>query len=375
MSTVRKALIEQAIVDQDRQASKRQKEAAKQYFAARQGDRKAMEWLVEGISTSDVPSLLTPAVNVDFLAQYADQPVVWDQIAEEYQADSLGAVEFGSFDFDTSNLPDVSDGDAYVGAGLPGVPEYGEYPAVKFTTEALQAELRKNGVRLRASFEAMMKMRNFDMIGRATAAFARYAAEQEDITLAKEFVTTAGAINAAFTDLVGNTALTLTSLQAAKAQARNITVDGRRVSARDFALVVGSGLIDTAEDILSVQTVERTSGSDTFTIAPRNGDVTPVNFWALEQVGGAVTPGATDDYWFLVPRNGARAAFLETFLSGYRAPSITIRDSGHFTIGGGAVPSREGRFEDDSVEVRGRHIVQATALTPSIVIASNGSGV
>lgn len=375
MSTVRKALIEQAIVDQDRHASKRQKEAAKNYFAALKGDRKAMEWLVEGISTSDIPALLTPAINVQFLAQYADQPIVWNQIAEEYTADTLGTVEFGSFDFDTSDLPDVSDGDAYVGAGLPGVPEYGEYPAVKFTTEALEAELRKNGVRFRFSWEAQMKARNFDMIGLSTAKFARYAAEQEDITLAKQFVNTAGTINAAFTDLAGNTALSLASLQAAKAAARNVTVDGRRVTARDYALVVGSALVETAQDILSIREVERTSGSDVFNIAPRNGDVSVVDFWALEQVGGAVTPGATDDYWFLVPRNGARAAFLEVFLSGYRVPSVTVKDSGHFSIGGGAVPERDGRFEDDSVETRGRHVVQATALTPSIVIASNGSGV
>lgn len=372
--SARKSLIEKAIIDQDRKATSRQKEAAEKYFAAIQGDSKAMEWLVEGISTSDVPALLTPAINIQFLAQYADQPIVWNQIADEYTADYLGAVQFGSFEFDTSNLPSVNDGDAYVGAGLPGVAEFGEYPAVKYATEQLEAELRKSGVRFRFSWEAQMKARNFDHIALSTAKFARYAAEQEDIALAKQFVSTAGVINSAFTDLASNPALDLESLQAAKAAARNVLVDGRRVTARDYALVVGSALVDQANDILSVRSVERTDGSDVYTIAPRNSDVSVVDFWALEQVGGFATPGATDDYWFLVPRGGARSAFLEIFLDGYRTPSITVKDSGHFTLAGGAVPAREGAFEDDSIETRGRHLVEATALTPSIVIASNGSG-
>jgi len=371
---IRKSLIEKAIVDQDRNASQRQREAGENYFKAIQGDRKAMEWLVEGISTSDVPALLTPALNVQFLAQYAEQPIVWNQIAEEYTSSTLDNVEFGSFTFDSSDLIGVHDGDEYVGAGLPGVAEYGEYPAVKYTTEQLEAKLRKNGVRFRFSWEAQMKARNFDHIALSTAQFARYAAEQEDITLAKQFVSTAGVINTGFTDLALNPALDLESLQAAKAAARNVVVDGRRVSARDFALVVGSALVDRADDILSVRTVERTDGSDVYTIAPRNSDVSVVNFWALEQVGGSATPGTTDDYWFLVPRGGARAAFLEVFLEGYRTPLISVKDSGHFSISGGAIPAREGRFEDDSIETRGRHVVEATALTPELVIASDGSG-
>ena len=371
---IRKSLIEKAIVDQDRNASQRQREAGENYFKAIQGDRKAMEWLVEGISTSDVPALLTPALNVQFLAQYAEQPIVWNQIAEEYTSSTLDNVEFGSFTFDSSDLIGVHDGDEYVGAGLPGVAEYGEYPAVKYTTEQLEAKLRKNGVRFRFSWEAQMKARNFDHIALSTAQFARYAAEQEDVTLAKQFVSTAGVINTGFTDLALNPALDLESLQAAKAAARNVVVDGRRVSARDFALVVGSALVDRADDILSVRTVERTDGSDVYTIAPRNSDVSVVNFWALEQVGGSATPGTTDDYWFLVPRGGARAAFLEVFLEGYRTPLISVKDSGHFSISGGAIPAREGRFEDDSIETRGRHVVEATALTPELVIASDGSG-
>lgn len=373
MSQTRIQRIQESIVDIDRKMTSRQREASKLYFEARKGDYNAANRLAEGISTSDIPTLLTGAVNVDFLAQYADQPIVWDQIAEEYTADTIGTIEFGGFDIDPSSLPPVKDGEFYVGAGLPGVGEYDEYPAVKFTTEALEADLRKNGVRLRVSFEAMIKSRNFDFIARSTAAFARYAAEQEDITLAKEFVSTAGAINAGFTNLTGDPALSLAALGDAKALSRQATVNGRRINPRGFKLVTGSALADTATDILAIRNVSRTDGSDVYDIRPNNGDVTAVNFWALDSVGGYTTPGATDNYWFLVPTGTARPAFIEAFLEGHRNPTVSIKDSDHFYLGGGAVPVREGAFTDDSLETRGRHIVKATALELAGVIESDGT--
>jgi hypothetical protein len=373
MST-RKQIIENAMERLDSTATKRQKEASKLYVGAKQGDMKAQNKLREGISTSDIPELLTPAINVEFLAKYAEQPTVWEQIAESYESRTLGTIDFGDFDFDTSELPPQNDGDEYVGAGLPGVAEYGEYPAVKFTTEQLTAELRKNGVRLRVSWEALIKMGDFDLIGRSTSAFARYAAEQEDITLAKQFVGTAGAINTAFTNLAGNTALTLESLGAAKTLSRAATVGGRRVNARSFSLVTGGALSDQASQLLAIKNVQRTAGSDVYDISPANGDVSPVNFWALDQVGGYTTPGATDDYWFLVPQGTARPAFLEVFLEGHRAPEISIKDSGHFYISGGEVPARQGSFREDDVETRARHVVQATLFESAGVIESDGTG-
>lgn len=114
----RKTFVENAIIAVDRNQTDRQREASKLYFQALAGDQRARFNLMEGISTSDIPELLTPAFNAQFLAEYAAQPIVWDQIADEYIADNLGTIEFGDFSFDTSQLPPVSDGDAYVGAGL-----------------------------------------------------------------------------------------------------------------------------------------------------------------------------------------------------------------------------------------------------------------
>lgn len=378
--TDRKLMIENAIVDIDRKATDRQREAGKLYLAARSGDQKARHALIEGISTSDIPTLLAPAINVEFLANYADQPVVWNEIAETViDAPRFGAVEFAGFDFDVENLKGVNNGEQYVGAGLPGVGEYGEYPALGFTTEQLDAELNKNGVRLRISWEAMMNSGNVDIIGRATQAFARYAAEQEDIALAKQFVGTDASINASFVEANDGTdpnpALTLESLEKVLAQASRINVGtGRHVNARSFRLVTTSALAQTARQILSTTEVRRTEGTSVLLQSPALGNVDYTNFWALDAVGSYDTAGATDAYWFVVPQGTSRPAFAEVFLQGYRAPLITIKDSGQFTLAGGAVPSREGSFESDDIEVRGRHIVGAAVIAPEIVVASNGTG-
>ena len=378
--TDRKSLIENAIVEIDRKANDRQREAGKLYLAARSGDQKAKHQLVEGISTSDIPALLAPAINVEFLANYADQPVVWNEIAETViDAPRFGVVEFGGFDFDVEALKGVHDGDTYVGAGLPGVGELGEYPALGFTTEQLDADLRKNGVRLRISWEAIMNSGNVDIIGRATQAFARYAAEQEDIALAKQFVSTAGVINASFVEANDGTnpnpALTLDSLEKVIAQASRINVgSGRHVNARSFRLVTTSALAQTARQILSTTEVRRTEGSDVLLQSPALGNVNYTNFWALDSVGSFTTAGAVDDYWFIVPQGTSRPAFAEVFLAGYRTPLISIKDSGQFTLAGGVVPAREGSFELDDIEVRGRHVVGAAAIAPQIVVGSDGTG-
>lgn len=373
--TNRKTLIENAIIEIDRNANERQREAGKLYLSALSGDIKAKHALQEGIATSDIPEVLTPVVNIQFLAQYADQPIVWDTIVDDtVESVSLGKVEFGGFDFDTSALLGDHDGDTYVGAGLPGVGEYGEYPAVVHTSEELEAELRKGGVRLRISWEALIKLGNFDMIGAATRAFARYAAEQEDIALAKQFVSSAGVVNTNFTGITGNPALSLSALEAAIEQSSLATVNGRPVNARNYQLVVPTTLGQTARNVLSITQVERTAGADTFTLAPNTGGVSLTEFWALQSVGNYTTAGTMDGSYFLVPKGTARPAFVEVFLQGYRQPAIHIKDTGAFALGGGVVPTRDGSFELDDVEVKGRHVVGASVIEPTGIVFSDGSG-
>lgn len=380
----RKILAEREIARLSERATPRQIEAGKRLFSALEGDMKSRHWLQEGISTSDVPTLLQPSTNVLFLNEYAQYPTVWSEIAEDYTAPATsinGTTTWGSFEFDASQLEGDNDGDTFVGAGLPGVGEYDEYPAVSYAVRQLSAGGRKHGERIRFSWEAGLATGDFNWLPRAARFFARGAAEQEDVALAKEFVSTSGTVNSEFTTITGNPALSLPALETALSQAGAATSPtGRPLGATSYRLVTTPALSQTAANILSITRMQETDGSIVYDRSARTGNVTASNFAMLATVGNYTTPGEVDDYWFLVPQGTANPAFLEIFLDGYRTPLITIKDSGHFTLGGGAVPVREGNFEVDDVESRIRHWVGASYLvdtdgTPEVpVFVSTSAG-
>jgi hypothetical protein len=367
-------LVEQEIARIEESATKRQLEAAKLYFAAKQGDLRAKLSLQEGISSSDIPTVLQPTVQVEFLAQYAALPAVWDQIATEYTVEDFGVIKFGDFQLDPSSLLD-NNGEEYVAGGLPVVGEYDEYPAVKFATQELNKTIdRKHGVRARMSWESLRRVGNFDIIGRFTQTFAEYAVQQEDIALAKLFVNTDGSVGSAFDgqQLDSDDAISLTTLEEALAQSRDARVNGRRIGASTYKLIYGSGLATTVNNLLSIQNIERTDGNGTYNInaAGITGPYRPIEFPTLDTVSG----GATDNWWFVVPETTVRPQFLEVFLSGARTPLISIKDSGHFALSGGEVPVREGSFDEDDIQTRVRHIVEAVNVTNDGFVYSTGAG-
>jgi len=375
-------IVENAISQIEENTTKRQAEAAKLYFAATSGDVRAKVMLQEGISSSDIPTLLQPAIQVQFLAQYAAIPVAWDQIAQEYTVDNFGPIKFGDFQVDPSSLI-ANNGEEFISGGLPVVGEYDEYPAVKFTTSSTDKSIdRKRGVRARLSWESLRRVGNFDIIGQFTQQFALYAAQQEDITLARLFTTTAGAVGSAFSGkgLAANSQLgtavnapiTLTAIDAALAQSRAARVNGRPIGASTYKLIHGAGLSTTVNQLLSIQEVRRTVGSDLLTINAgiTTGPLRNIEFNSLDVVSG----NTIDKWWFIVPETNVRPQFLEVFLSGERTPVISIKDSGHMSLAGGEVPVREGSFEEDDIQTRVRHVVEAVNVTNDGFVYSTGAG-
>jgi hypothetical protein len=374
-------LVEQAIAKIEDKATSRQKEATKLLVAATQGDLRAKLALQEGISTSDIPTLLTPAINVIFLAQYAAQEKTWNQIANKYVVDNFGPIKFADFTIDPSSLLSGV-GEEYIAGGLPKVGEYDEYPAVKYTATDLSKSLEgKHGVRARLSWETLSKVGNFDIIGQFTQKFAEYAAMQEDIALAKLFVTSAGAANAIWSGrnivanatlgTTANPALSLPALDAALTQSRKARVNGNPVITSNYKLITGSGLATTVANLKSVTTTRRTVGADLLEINASviTSPFNPVMFPTLDLVSGSTT----DKFWFVVPENAARAAFLEIFLSGAEVPLISVKDSGQFSLSGGAIPFREGSFDEDDIQTRVRHVVDAVPLELAGSVYSNGT--
>lgn len=369
--------VEQAVAKIEESATPRQKEATKLLVEALSGDVSAKIRLMEGISTSDIPTLLTPAINVTFLAKYAAQPTVWNQIAEEYTVPSFGEIKFGDFNIDPSALI-AKNGEEFVQGGLPVVGEYDEYPAVKFTTTTLNKSIdNKRGVRARLSWETLRKVGNFDILGKFTDAFATYAAKQEDIALASLFVTSAGAAGSDWSGLglTDNLALTTDgygALGAALAASRAQTVDGVPVSASTYKLVYGAALAPTVDKILSISNLVVTDDNGTYDVnaSLTTGKFRPIEFNTMDLVSG----GTTDGFWFVIPEGQARPQFLEVFLEGMRAPMISVKDSGHFSLAGGDVPVREGSFDEDDIQTRVRHVVDAVAVDLTGAVYSTGEG-
>lgn len=377
MSTHKK-IAEQAAQRISERATKRQIEAGKRLTSALEGDMKSRLWIQEGIATSDIPELLAPSINVRFLNQYAAMPRVWDQIATEFLLPDFGKAEWGDFVADSSLLAGLHDGETFIEGGLPKVGEYSEYPAVKFATQSLEAELHKHGVRARLSWESIMKSGRIDLIQRFIDAFSTWAANTEDQKLAKQFASPGGSVNSvnwtAGNQVSGNPALTLSGLEAALGQAKQARVNGNPVTAPRYALVTTPALSQTAKNLLSITTIQRTDANGTYDIAANTitGNVFHVELsWiAAAELGGS----ALDAYWWIVPIGGARPAFLELFLEGYRTPLVSIKDSGHFVVGGGGVPARDGSFEVDDVQTRVRHVVEAAPLELAGAVWSNGTG-
>lgn len=367
----RKQIIENAVENLQSKATQRQLEAGRDLMQSLSGDRKAGQRLAEAISTSDIPSFMTPAVNAIFLAEFAETPTMWDTIADEYRTDRFQNIEWYGFDFDTSGLDDqVLDGEEFSGYGLPAVAELGEYPAASFSTETVEGELRKFGVRVRMSWETSLKTGSFEWLPRAARQMARWAAEQEDQALVAKFTSAAGVVNAAFTDAPSNPVLSYQALEAAMLQSQAVAVNGRRTNATSFQLVTGYGLSLTARDILNTTSIERTDGSDAYTINPSLAGIGYTPWDALDKFGGATV----SDYWFVVPKGTARPAFLELFHEDHRVPLVSLKDPRHFSVAGGSLAPLDGSFELDDVEARVRHVVGATTIAPQIVVASTGAG-
>ena len=211
------------------------------------------------------------------------------------------------------------------------------------------------------------------MIGQMTSKFAQYAARQEDLALAKLFVTTGGAVGDGFSSkgLSGNPSLSLDALEQAMADSRTDTVGGNRVIAPSYKLVYGTSLAMTVRNLFAIQQIERTVGSETQILNPSfiTSPFQPIEFNALDTVSG----GTTDSWWFVIPNLTVRPYFWEVFLSGARTPLISIKDNGHFTLAGGEVPVRDGSFDEDDIQTRIRHVVDAFVVTKDGLRYSEGT--
>jgi hypothetical protein len=242
--------------------------------------------------------------------------------------------------------------------------------------------VKKAGQRIRFSWESIVNDGQIGLLERLPIEMAQKAAGKEDEEVTKQLVTSSGLNTTNFKTanqnlITGNPVLTLESLEDAIDAANRQTFNGKLITpVTQFALVIPRSLEMTARKILAVQEVRTEStvgGVATTTISgnPIGSRVTiVVNDWLTKINSGAA------NYWFLIPVPGQslNPAVALGFLRGYETPELRIKANGGLYLGGGAVPAREGSFDNDDWEMRIRHIATGGFIVPAGTLASTGAG-
>jgi len=357
--------------------TQRNLEAAKLLEGALRGDKRDKLALQEGISTSDLPVQLAPAINKILLENYQAAPKVWDRFSTRLVLDDFRPQQYLNLAYDDSGLD--NQGDTFRDGSLPTVGEYDEYPTAGWFAATEQSiQLKKSGQRVRFSWEAIINDGNIGLLERLPVELGLKAAGKEDEEVTKQLVSTTGLNTANFNSGNGNLfnfALTLENLEKAIQAANTQVYNGKPITpVNRFALVIPQALELTARKILAVQTVQVDAVDGDITTRTITGN--PV----ASQIEIVVNPwikainSSADAYWFLIPVPSAtlNPSVALGFLRGYEAPELRIKANGGIFLGGGAVPVRDGSFDNDDFEMRIRHVATGGFLAPAGTIASRG---
>lgn len=361
----------------------RQIEAAKLLEGALRGDRADKLKLQEGISTSDLPVQLAPTINKIMLANYAEQPKIWSTFAQRLVVDDFRPVNYMNLAYEDEGKD--NQGDTFREGSLPTVGEYDEYPTAGwFSVTEHEFKVKKAGSRVRFSWESIVNDGNISLLERLPIELARKAAGKEDEEVTKQLVGASGLNTANFKTanqnlLSGNPVLSLESLEAA-IQAINVaTYNGRQVTPFSrFVLVVPQALELTAKKILAIQQVrtEVTSGSTVTSTVSGNPIGSQIQIVVNPWIKKIYNNSAADTMWFLlpVPADTINPGVVLGFLRGYETPELRVKANGGLYLGGGAVPARDGSFDNDDFEMRIRHVATGGFMLPAGTIASTGAG-
>lgn len=360
----------------------RQIEAAKLLEGAIRGDRNDKLKLQEGISTSDLPVQLAPTINKIMLANYAEQPKIWSSFAQRLVVDDFRPQQYMNLAYEDDGMD--NEGDTFRAGSLPTVGEYDEYPTAGwFSFSEAEFQVKKAGSRIRFSWESIINDGNISLLERLPLELARKAAGKEDEEVTKQLVTSTGLNTANFNVgnqniLTGNPVLSLESLEAAITAANVQTYNGRSITPLSrFVLVVPQSLELTAKKILAIQQVrtEVTSGSTVTSTVSGNPIAASIQIVVNPWIKKIYNNAAADKFWFLlpVPSDTLNPGVVLGFLRGYETPELRVKANGGLYLGGGAVPAREGSFDNDDFEMRIRHIATGGFLLPTGTIASDGS--
>lgn len=356
--------------------TKKQLEAARLFEGALNGDIRASNALVEGISTSDIPVQLSPTFQKIALNEYEGVEKIWTQWASREVVDNFESQPYYDFTWGDETVEPSTAGKDFVSGSLPHIPEYDEYPTLTLAASDRTLQTRKGGVQVKFSWEALKRNRNFNLINRAFEEFGQRAAFLENEEATRPLVNGQGLntnnFNVANQNiLAGSPALTLEALEDAVEALANQTYNGRRVRSGRYVLVVPRTLEMQARRILAVSEVTEVEGAGTenelryVSGNPVAGKFELVVNDYITDIAGS----AADGYWFVLPVPGSQPnpSVVNVFLSGEETPKVFVQKTTN------SAPE-EGAFIDDSYSTKTRHVVAGGFLLPAGTLFSSGEG-
>lgn len=370
-----------------------------------QGRLKDTIWAVQGgtvreaVTADQVTGWFMQTVKPEFEKQYADIPEAWKEIASEVKFNDFRDKPLYEIDEDNDVLEAANGGTPTPRGSLPHIPELTPYPTLGYKASGkFLAAPRKHGARLHLSWEAFLNDQ-WDLV----AEFPRTAAKMARKTIdAAVFGVLFDAAKGGFRadvisdsngtvlkarpkdevlilkDVKKNAALSYEALLAAREQVSKTKVNGRFVRVNRFVLLVPPALKPLADAIIGEDRVARIvgdAGSQTV-MATNNalkGVVKVVESEMLSLMGGA----NADTAWVLVPAGGrteARQTIVRTSLTGHETPDLRMASFQGVGIGGSAVSTTSGSFDNDDIQSRVRVITGGDIINYDGIIASTGKG-
>ena len=355
-------------------------------------ERRAAQFrLSESIASGEFPSQILPAVRRTLQSRYESIEKVTPGFTTRKTVRAINVkeqVNIFSLD-DQSNIEDANGGDLFVSGGLPTIMPRRPYPQIGLTASGKEISARKIGEAFGLDWEAIIAQRgtNVNTIREAFDAFARHAANQEEIDVFALLFDSGGfrsgsgeALNASLA-LTGNP-----DLQDPQEMAdaigllldRNTTAGGQTFpeSYSKFVVVTTVANAPKIRQGIGGRKIVRnpgaTSGYSWEETVDFGADVEVVGtpwikkLYASAAKHAVIIPVANEDQLPVLTSN---------FLEGYETPTTWVKDSNARQVGGGEVnPQADGDFDSDSVVTKVRHVHGADALWTEQIGYTTGAG-
>lgn len=359
------------------------KAVAELFNKSRNGDRVAGAQLVETITTSDAIFNLAHLINLQVLPQFDEAERTWSAIAGVREVPDFKPVVLrGLFgEFEGLERQGTVTGVGYNNPeGIaPVVAEAAPYPyAVLGEQESDYGAVMKRGFKTGYTFEARINDRGTDFFGQLPGEMLQTMLDTEEWLVYDALITgtTAASQLQGGTTYTGatvlpNATLSRDALVQAIFELKNRTINGRRINPTGgFNLIVPLGTADAVRFLLQQNLFEVQDGSFSLNASYLEDGVASTTIIESEYVTGT--------NWYLLPKPGSvRRPVLELGkLQGYTSPELRIHNATGTFVGGGAVSPFEGSFDNDTIDLRIRHIVGGINwAAASFILWSQGDNV